>query len=50
MPVIASPALRSSRRMAAVTLCGIAAFGLWEHASPGRLDARCFNVVWGQAT
>ncbi len=28
MPVIASPALRSSRRMAAVTLCGIAAFGL----------------------
>lgn len=28
----------------------IAAFGLWEHASPGRLDARCFNVVWGQAT
>lgn len=27
----------------------IAAFGLWEHAAPGRLDARCFNVAWGQA-
>ena len=24
----------------------IAAYGLWEHASPGRLDARCFNVPW----
>lgn len=24
----------------------IAAFGLWEHASPGRLDARCFTVAW----
>ena len=23
-----------------------AAFGLWEHVSPGRLDARCFNVAW----
>ena len=28
----------------------IAAFGLWEHAAPGRLDARCFNVPWGQPT
>lgn len=28
MPVMPSPALRSTRRMAAVTLCGIAAFGL----------------------
>ncbi len=28
----------------------IAAFGLWEHAAPGRLDARCFNVAWGRAT
>ena len=26
----------------------IAAFGAWEHASPGRLDARCFNVAWGR--
>jgi hypothetical protein len=26
----------------------IAAFGLWEHAAPGRLDARCFNVAWGR--
>jgi hypothetical protein len=26
----------------------IAAFGAWEHAAPGRLDARCFNVAWGQ--
>ena len=26
----------------------IAAFGMWEHAAPGRLDARCFNVAWGQ--
>lgn len=25
-----------------------AAFGLWEHASPGRLDARCFNVAWSR--
>ena len=24
----------------------IAAFGLWEHASPGRMDARCFNLTW----
>lgn len=23
-----------------------AAFGLWEHAAPGRLDARCFNIAW----
>ncbi|MCU1372446.1 MAG: hypothetical protein JWO77_3640 [Ilumatobacteraceae bacterium] len=28
----------------------IAAFGLWEHAAPGRLDARCFNVAWGRRT
>lgn len=26
----------------------VAAFGMWEHAAPGRLDARCFNVAWGQ--
>lgn len=26
----------------------IAAFGAWEHAAPGRLDARCFNVAWSQ--
>ena len=26
----------------------VAAFGLWEHAAPGRLDARCFNVAWAQ--
>lgn len=26
----------------------IAAFGAWEHAAPGRLDARCFNVAWAQ--
>jgi hypothetical protein len=26
----------------------IAAFGLWEHAAPGRLDARCFNVPWSR--
>lgn len=26
----------------------IAAFGMWEHAAPGRLDARCFNVAWGR--
>ena len=26
----------------------IAAFGAWEHAAPGRLDARCFNVAWGR--
>ena len=26
----------------------IAAFGMWEHAAPGRLDARCFNVPWAQ--
>jgi len=25
----------------------IAAFGLWEHVAPGRLDARCFDVAWG---
>lgn len=24
----------------------IAAFGLWEHAAPGRLGARCFDVPW----
>ena len=24
----------------------IAGFGLWEHLSPGRLDARCFDVRW----
>ena len=23
-----------------------AAWGLWEHTSPGRLDARCFDVAW----
>lgn len=28
----------------------VAAFGMWEHAAPGRLDARCFNVAWGQPT
>jgi len=28
----------------------IAAFGMWEHAAPGRLDSRCFNVPWGQTT
>lgn len=28
----------------------IAAFGTWEHAAPGRLDARCFNVAWTQRT
>ncbi len=28
----------------------VAAFGLWEHAAPGRLDARCFNVPWGRPT
>ncbi len=26
----------------------IAAYGAWEHAAPGRLDARCFNVAWEQ--
>lgn len=26
----------------------IAAFGAWEHAAPGRLDARCFNVAWNR--
>lgn len=25
-----------------------AALGLWEHASPGRLDARCFDVAWSR--
>jgi 3',5'-cyclic AMP phosphodiesterase CpdA len=25
-----------------------AGFGLWEHASPGRLDARCFDVAWSR--
>ncbi len=24
----------------------IAAYGLWEHAAPGRMDARCFNIAW----
>lgn len=24
----------------------IAAWGLWEHTSPGRLDARCFDLTW----
>ncbi|WP_421118805.1 metallophosphoesterase family protein [Aquihabitans daechungensis] len=28
----------------------IAGFGLWEHAAPGRLDSRCFNVAWAQTT
>jgi 3',5'-cyclic AMP phosphodiesterase CpdA len=28
----------------------VAAFGLWEHAAPGRLDARCFNVAWRRPT
>ena len=28
----------------------IAAYGAWEHAAPGRLDARCFNVAWGRPT
>lgn len=28
----------------------LAAFGAWEHASPGRLDARCFTVAWSQPT
>ncbi len=28
----------------------IAAFGAWEHAAPGRLDARCFNLTWGGPT
>jgi len=27
----------------------IAAFGLWEHAAPGRLDARCFNIAWARS-
>lgn len=26
----------------------VAAFGAWEHAAPGRLDARCFNVTWAR--
>jgi hypothetical protein len=24
----------------------VAAYGLWEHASPGRLSSRCFDVAW----
>jgi 3',5'-cyclic-AMP phosphodiesterase len=27
----------------------LAAFGAWEHASPGLLDARCFSLPWRQA-
>lgn len=26
----------------------IAAYGLWEHAAPGRLDARCFTLPWSR--
>ncbi|MFN8018976.1 MAG: metallophosphoesterase family protein [Acidimicrobiales bacterium] len=26
----------------------IAAYGLWEHAAPGRLDARCFALPWSR--
>jgi predicted phosphodiesterase len=25
----------------------VAAYGLWEHTSPGRLASRCFDMVWG---
>ena len=24
-----------------------AAWGMWRHVAPGRLDARCFNLPWG---
>jgi hypothetical protein len=27
----------------------VAAYGLWEHASPGRLRLRCFDVPWGSS-
>ncbi|WP_426571660.1 metallophosphoesterase family protein [Aquihabitans sp. McL0605] len=26
----------------------VAAFGAWEHAAPGRLDARCFDIAWSR--
>lgn len=26
----------------------VAAFGAWEHASPGRLDSRCFTMPWSR--
>lgn len=51
--VVAEGGIRQTVRRVAAPDClawtdhsRLAAFGLWEHAAPGRLDARCFNVEW----